>query len=348
MAIRRCPRPEWYYDPDRLRVQGHRGFYSRACSRLSCGFCGPRLADDWAQAIAAAGPTLEVWLPVPDPWPWERVRKNVNAVNSALRRTDPHAAAVWWAEELEGHRVIHMVRRDSEESSETIESAARRRGFRGLSQSPLDEYTMVLFGPSVLSALRKAIDLALYGLARDAMQAHLNLQGGGETNKKPRLAHVSGGYFGPGTWKLPAVEQALARTSRWRNRPMGSLRHEDDVPAIGSEGGEVDLVWHDEAWWEDYESAGPRIKKDFDPGLNPYDPPEDADPGELRRLEEAIREANYPRAAAEAWGPDDLSAYQQESILAQLLDGLDLSIDREQVPLSDWEVRRITRDLESD
>lgn len=345
MAIRRCPRPEWYTDSDRLRSDGFRGFYRKGCSRLACGFCGPRLADDWARAIAAAEPTLEVWLPVPDAWPWERVRKNINAVNSALRRRDPDAAAVWWAEELDGHRVIHMVRRDSEESFEPFESAARRRGFRGLSRSPLDEDTLVLFALSVLAPLRDAVYIAAYEVARDRMRAHLNLQGGGEENKKPRFAHVSGEYFGPGTWKRPAVKQALARTSLWRNRPMGPVRVEDEVRAIGSEGGEVDLVWHDESWWNDHESSDARIREGYEPQLNPYNPPDDVDAGELRRLEEAIRRANHPRSEEGDQGTSSDSAAQESLILAQVLDGLDLSIGTEPVPLSDWEVRHITRDL---
>lgn len=333
-------------DPDRLRSRGDRGFHRKGCSRLSCGFCGPRLADDWARAIAAAGPTLEAWLPVPDPWPWERVRKNINAVNSALRRLDPDEAAVWWVEDLNGHRVLHMVRRDSEESFEPLDSAARRRGFRGITRRPLDEDSVVLFGLFILSPLRRALDLPAYELARDAMQAHLNLQGAGEENSKPRFAHVSGEFFGPGTWRRPAVKQALARTSRWRNRQLGPVRHEDDIRAIGSDEGEIDLVWHDEAWWKDYKLSEARlIREGYEPRLNPYNPPEDVDPRELRRLEEAIREAKYPRAAVETWGPDDLSAYQQESILAQVLEGLDLSVGNEPVPPTDWEVRHITRDL---
>ena len=314
MAIRRCPRQESYTDPDWLRVHGYRGFHRKGCSRLSCGFCGPRLAEDWARAIVAAEPTLEAWLPVPDPWPWERVRKNVNAVNSALRRRDPDEAAVWWVEDLNGHRVIHMVRRDSEESFEPLDSAARRRGFRGITRRPLDENSAVLFGLFVLSHLRTALDLPAYELARDAMQAHLNLQGAGEKNSKPRLAHVSGAFFGPGTGSGPAVKQALPRTSRRRNRPMGPLQSEDDVPGIGGDEGEDDLVWQDEAWWNDTELSEARlIKEGYEPRLNPYNPPEDVDPRELRRLEEAIREAKYPRAAVETWGPDDFSAYQQES-----------------------------------
>lgn len=203
----------------------------------------------------------------------------------------------------------------------------------------------MLFGLSVLAPLRDAVYIATYEIARDRMKAHWDLQGGGEANSKPRFAHVSGEYFGPGTWRRPAVKQALARTSRWRNRPMGPVRHEDDIRAIGSDEGEIDLVWHDEAWWKDYESAHSGTEEYFDPGLNPYDPPEDADPGELRRLEEAITRAEHPRSGEADERTSRDSAAQEVLILAQVLDGLDLSVETEPVPLSDWEVRRITRDL---
>jgi len=74
----------------------------------------------------------------------------------------------------------------------------------------------------------------------------------------------------------------------------------------------------------------------------------DVDAEELRPLEEAIRRAGHPRSEEEDEGSSWDWAAQESLILAQVIEGLDLSVGTEPASLSNWEVRRITRDLDFD
>ena len=78
VATHRCPRPESYTDTDRLRVHGRKLSHAKGCGANSCGFCGPRLADDWARAITATQPSHRISLPISPNLSWSPLRKRVN------------------------------------------------------------------------------------------------------------------------------------------------------------------------------------------------------------------------------------------------------------------------------
>src|SRR3954471_14190757 len=104
MAIRECPRPETYTDPN--RVQGKRLSYEKGCRNNTCGYCGPRLADDWARAVTATPPDVVARLLPPDDWQWTDVRKFINRLTRRLRGIHSESGAVWWVEDVDGAREV--------------------------------------------------------------------------------------------------------------------------------------------------------------------------------------------------------------------------------------------------
>jgi hypothetical protein len=328
MAVRRCPRPEFYTDPERLRVEGTKTAWSKGCGNHSCGFCGPHLADDWARAIVDARPDLVIRMPIAQCQSWQELRKDVNNLLYERRKKGASAAAAWWVESPEkGAKDLVYVERGGPEDLDVFRRQARSRSFPSAYFSPkpdeLGDGEMWTWSleRSLLHRVRAEIEAVTYSLAEQVMGAHIELnRPPGERHHRSTLIHTSRGFLEDERAGGSARDAALRRVSKWRNRERGEMLALSQHKVMGMEPDEPDLVWHDEVWWSVWGAHAHRRGWDAaDMGLNIFDPPEDADPMTVRREEERYWSLAHPTTNSEAEPEDQL--YDLEwKMLAEGLD----------------------------
>lgn len=285
----------------------------KGCGTNTCGFCGPRLADDWARAITAARPTLAADLGVPALFTWHTARKAVNALMKRLRTQVPEIECAWWSERVSvTGRVIKLVARDEDRLDLTaFDKSAKSVGFGPVLPSPKPEpegdaeLWLAELRSGTLRGLRSLIDAPTFTLATNEMTSYT------EWNRErdarwAKLAHHSRGYFHDSSGNTDPQSRALAAASAHRNGPGGEVEawalH--TVP-YEKEPGEFDIIWHDELWWETWRLRPGHVRQLVPVGLDPFDPA--SDPVALRELEERRWDAEHPTSDDPGYSEEEAS-----------------------------------------
>lgn len=296
-----CPRSQPV--PLQRNRKGHviRGGFDRGCGLIECGFCGPRLAEDWARAIAAREPDTLVTLHPPVA---ERgvLRKRINRFLSELRSKlgDP-AESVWWVERETSTSVqevrIRLVRRGSRlgEMPAAFTELARARGLaatrpeaeRAYQYAPVAWSNNVLLR-SILPLPRAGLDASTYGAAKAYMSLHRSMNG-------RDIAHRTDGYFvDAGGRRLPVARLLRATSTR---RYQGFFARCAPAPDRPSDA----VNWRDGEWLLD--SWGPP-----EPGKEPIDEHLVHLTGELPYMRLMDADGVIPYSAGEVGAEEDQEA----------------------------------------
>lgn len=230
----------------------------KGCGAYPCGFCGPRLADDWSRALIAAEPNLELILPIRECSGWTDLRTRVNRLTAVLRRAYGGAEAAWWVERASsGTTNVRYVARvvGLEDVSKATEVMGRFPG-AVMSVRPDEEIDrgLWLVTRRLLENLSDQVYAPTYSSAATAMEEHLALNGPGPSSAE--LVHTSDGFFGIKSGEPVRRSDALRAVSLWRNRPGGPIEASHGTVGPGQKW-QPDPVWHD-ATWRAVESAFPR------------------------------------------------------------------------------------------
>jgi hypothetical protein len=211
----------------------------RRCGRLSCSYCGPRIALGTAKAIALARPELSAVLTtwgedVPsEPEALFRIfAEAVNFVTRALR-----SKGVWeyvWVLELSETRIahVHVLAWGQRVSSSRFRRAAQEAGMRWGDVQPIRHPPIL--ARYILKLPLAPLDLGLDGEA--CMAAHLSLNGGKLVHSSRRFWRAGVDHPLPGLRAARAAARHLAPPGGRRptRLELREWRRDWSLPPVGS------------------------------------------------------------------------------------------------------------------
>jgi hypothetical protein len=257
----------------------------RGCELSVCGFCGPREADDWARAIVASSPQVEVKFPMPGLLPPD-IGGRMKRFISELRKRVGVVESVWWIERR-FDPVCLVVRYLQWGSEWDLGDFRKLAGDRGLGRTLTSfrwredawtstEWTDDLLD-STLSLPRAGMSARTYGAAQACVASHKEMNG-------RDTAHPSKNFFRDETLRRLTRHEALRAASVWRGRrglpprcasiELEQLDEDDVVDNLGR-----DVKWHDATWLADlyafWEKKYPDVEEPSDGVEESYDEPSD-------------------------------------------------------------------------
>lgn len=258
----------------------------KGCGIATCGCCGPRIADDWARAIAAARPDASAEIPLRD-LEYRVTRDRMKRFVIDLRKAAGVLESVWWVEKDDvGDPYLGLVMRGNQWVLADFRDLAHARG---LNRRPITSFDWCPpDDPSAAEAWRQSLlDWTLrtpraglaspvYAKAKEQVVLHKRLNG-------RDLAHPSKGFFTSASGDPLSRETALRRTSRWRHRGgwlLECFEAEILVPDEADRQSPRNLIWHDSVWRSERRlrhqasDLEPLVEADDEA----VDPPIDADP----------------------------------------------------------------------
>jgi hypothetical protein len=212
MGLASCPTPRGH----RLTADGYRPL---PCRRLSCGWCGPRVALSTVKAIELAAPNASGVLALPlsemtngDPSTLRAFASTLREVARDLRGRGLSWEYTWIVERSEsGTAHVHLLQHGSRVTGPAFAAAARRAGAWGDLQEIRHPPRVVRY---VLKLPLSVLDLG-HDRPEDVMALHLMLNGNALLHASRRFWRDSEGS----TLRGLRAARAAARTRSGRPAP---------------------------------------------------------------------------------------------------------------------------------